>query len=302
MSREYSLVHPNSFAMSLFSYSWRSHGDSPLATTVSKGVSGGHYKSQHNKPDAIEQAIYWPTTNPNYRPRGAWVRSKEGRFLSFARVQIKLTVGKCTGKTLLIRSSATLDFTDWGIYTWTSLVPCVHQQAELIAPERENGPFFSKLNLRTNNFKSNALNFCLRQREIEDRAAVMADDVLIEETDSTKFLGMYLNRNAFRELGLLTLPCLYILDVALYCRFKCEFVRGRYVYQYGTRGRDNLRLHPHRTAAFKRLPSEVGVKLINKLPDEIKNLNEPTKFKARLRHFGVEGVLFSGRVYDEPLG
>uniref|UniRef100_A0A1B6JY10 Reverse transcriptase domain-containing protein n=1 Tax=Homalodisca liturata TaxID=320908 RepID=A0A1B6JY10_9HEMI len=55
--------------------------------------------------------------------------------------------------------------------------------------------FFSKLNLRTNNFKSNALNFCLRQREIEDRAAVMADDVLIEETDSTKFLGMYLNRS-----------------------------------------------------------------------------------------------------------
>ncbi|KAG8319375.1 hypothetical protein J6590_092940 [Homalodisca vitripennis] len=32
-------------------------------------------------------------------------------------------------------------------------------------------------------------------REIEDRAAVMADDVLIEETDSTKFLGMYLNRS-----------------------------------------------------------------------------------------------------------
>ncbi|KAG8249998.1 hypothetical protein J6590_005393 [Homalodisca vitripennis] len=39
---------------------------------------------------------------------------KEGRFSSVARVQIKLTVGKCTGKTLLIRSSATLDFTDWG--------------------------------------------------------------------------------------------------------------------------------------------------------------------------------------------
>ncbi|KAG8312239.1 hypothetical protein J6590_026685 [Homalodisca vitripennis] len=147
-------------------------------------------------------------------------------------------------------------------------------------------------------------------------------DVRIEETDSTKFLGMYLNRSFFRHLcstepfkilllgctknGLvhphimyesrlwgscskykfervfrsqkkagawIPLSCLYILDVALYCRFKCEFVRGRDVYQYGTRGRDNLRLHPYRTAAFKRLPSEVGVKLINKLPDEIKNLN-----------------------------
>ncbi|KAG8258907.1 hypothetical protein J6590_021702 [Homalodisca vitripennis] len=59
--------------------------------------------------------------------------------------------------------------------------------------------FFSKLNLRTNNSKSNALNFCLRQREIEDRAAVMADDVLIEETDSTKFLGMYLEKSDLRQ-------------------------------------------------------------------------------------------------------
>ncbi|KAG8249764.1 Hemicentin-1 [Homalodisca vitripennis] len=100
-------------------------------------------------------------------------------------------------------------------------------------------------------------------------------------------------RDAFRELGLLTLPCLYILDVALYCRFKCELVRGRDVHQYGTRCRDNLRLHPHRTAAFKRLPFEVGVKLINKLPDKIKNLNEPTKFKARLRHFLVLRVFYS---------
>ncbi|KAG8312653.1 hypothetical protein J6590_018298 [Homalodisca vitripennis] len=73
----------------------------------------------------------------------------------------------------------------------------------------------------------------------------------------------------------------------------CELVRGRDVHQYWARGRDNLRLHPHRTAAFKRLPSEVGVKLINKFPDEIKNLTEPTKFKARLRHSLVSRVFYS---------
>ncbi|KAG8325026.1 Mediator of RNA polymerase II transcription subunit 25 [Homalodisca vitripennis] len=77
----------------------------------------------------------------------------------------------------------------------------------------------------------------------------------------SKFKSRNSCRDAFRELGLLTLPCLYILDVALFCRFKCEFVRGRDVYQYGTRGRDNLRLHPHRTATFKRLPSEASQEL-----------------------------------------
>ncbi|KAG8290331.1 hypothetical protein J6590_084687 [Homalodisca vitripennis] len=51
--------------------------------------------------------------------RGHWATDdgrkpfRKERFSSVARVQIKLTVGKCTGKTLLIRSSATLDFTDW---------------------------------------------------------------------------------------------------------------------------------------------------------------------------------------------
>ncbi|KAG8265492.1 hypothetical protein J6590_093387 [Homalodisca vitripennis] len=54
--------------------------------------------------------------------RGHWATDgrkpfrKGGQFSSVARVQIKLTVGKCTGKTLLIRSSAALDFTDRGIY------------------------------------------------------------------------------------------------------------------------------------------------------------------------------------------
>ncbi|KAG8317313.1 hypothetical protein J6590_029884 [Homalodisca vitripennis] len=96
-----------------------------------------------------------------------------------------------------------------------------------------------------------------------------------------------------RELELLTLPCLYILEVALYCRFKCELVQGRDVHQYGTRGRDNFRIQQHRTATFERLPSEVGVRFINKLPDEIKNLNDPKKFKARLRNLLVSRVFYS---------
>ncbi|KAG8247621.1 hypothetical protein J6590_057189 [Homalodisca vitripennis] len=47
-------------------------------------------------------------------------------------------------------------------------------------------------------------------------------------------------KDAFRSLGLLTLPCLFILDVILYCRLKCELEWGRDVHQYGTRGRDNF--------------------------------------------------------------
>ncbi|KAG8252510.1 hypothetical protein J6590_055575 [Homalodisca vitripennis] len=62
------------------------------------------------------------------------------------------------------------------------------------------------------------------------------------------------------------------LEVILYCRLKCELERGRDVHQYGTRGRDNFRLDQHRMTAYGRLPSQVGVRLINRLPEGIKKI------------------------------
>ncbi|KAG8290915.1 hypothetical protein J6590_073488 [Homalodisca vitripennis] len=81
-------------------------------------------------------------------------------------------------------------------------------------------------------------------------------------------------RDAFRSLGLLTLPCLYILEVALYCRYKCELTQGGH-------GRDNLRVQSHRTIAYEQLPSQFGVKVINRLPECIKELATKKRFKAR---------------------
>ncbi|KAG8286085.1 hypothetical protein J6590_068040 [Homalodisca vitripennis] len=69
--------------------------------------------------------------------------------------------------------------------------------------------------------------------------------------------------------------------------------RGRDVHQYGTRGRDNFRLDQHRTTAYGRLPSQVGVRLINRLPEGIKNINDPNQFKARLKHFLVSKAFYS---------
>ncbi|KAG8252489.1 hypothetical protein J6590_056419 [Homalodisca vitripennis] len=46
--------------------------------------------------------------------------------------------------------------------------------------------------------------------------------------------------DAFRELKLLTLPCLYVLEVVSYCWTKCTVIQGRDIHQYGTRGRGQL--------------------------------------------------------------
>ena len=54
--------------------------------------------------------------------------------------------------------------------------------------------FFSEINLKTNNAKSNAISFCLRPQEADLLPIVMVDEDLLELTDSTKFLGMILDR------------------------------------------------------------------------------------------------------------
>jgi len=201
--------------------------------------------------------------------------------------------------------------------------------------------YFSDINLQTNNAKTNDINFCLRQQDSEVQPSVMVDETLLEEVESTCFLGMYLDRgltwndhvehicskiasgiyalrnlaefcstdvmkmayyglvyphmtyglrlwgscakfrfervfrlqkkairiiaklnprescrNAFKELDLLTLPCLYVLDVTLYCRFRCELVQGTDIHHYNTRGRDSYRTQQHRTTAFQNIPSQ----------------------------------------------
>ncbi|KAG8300224.1 hypothetical protein J6590_094729 [Homalodisca vitripennis] len=122
---------------------------------------------------------------------------------------------------------------------------------------------------------------------LTERPAVFVDDVLLEEAYSTKLCSpKILNillwpnsptlsvwgktlerllqkkairiigklnyrescRESFRELKLLTLPCLYIYDVII--------VRGEDIHRYETRGRDNYRAQQHRLTLTQHLPQQ----------------------------------------------
>ncbi|KAG8330005.1 hypothetical protein J6590_073662 [Homalodisca vitripennis] len=69
--------------------------------------------------------------------------------------------------------------------------------------------------------------------------------------------------DAFSELGLPILPCLYIVEVTLYSKSKCALVQGRDVHHHGKKGRDNIQVQKHRKNAFSNLLSQVGIRLIN---------------------------------------
>ncbi|KAG8298113.1 hypothetical protein J6590_020780 [Homalodisca vitripennis] len=100
-------------------------------------------------------------------------------------------------------------------------------------------------------------------------------------------------RESFRELELLTLPCLYVLEVIMYCKSKCDLVRGGSVHHYETRGRDNFRTRQYRLTLSQHLPQQVGVRLINKLPESVKLSANQHQFKTRLKRLLVSKAFYS---------
>ncbi|KAG8246717.1 hypothetical protein J6590_078429 [Homalodisca vitripennis] len=80
---------------------------------------------------------------------------------------------------------------------------------------------------------------------------------------------------AFKNLQLLTLPCLYILEAVLFWAVTCMNIK---------READNYRTGRHRTVVYEHLPSQAGVRFINSLPDSMKRTNAPG-LKTRLKRF-----------------
>lgn len=102
---------------------------------------------------------------------------------------------------------------------------------------------------------------------------------------------------AFKQLKLLTLPSIYILETVLFCTSKCDLTRGSDIHHHNTRGRENYRTGHHRTVVYEHLPSQAGVTLINSLPNNIKNAPVPKALKARLRNFLSSQAFYSVSEY-----
>ncbi|KAG8296284.1 hypothetical protein J6590_060285 [Homalodisca vitripennis] len=80
-------------------------------------------------------------------------------------------------------------------------------------------------------------------------------------------------RETFGKFGLLTLLCLYVYEVIMYCRSRCVLIRGR----------DNIRIQQFRLTLSQHLPQQFGVKLINNLSEGIKKYNNrKTRLKCLL--------------------
>lgn len=100
-------------------------------------------------------------------------------------------------------------------------------------------------------------------------------------------------KTTFIREKILTLPCIYILDVLKFVKqninnfnFQNEF------HNYSTRHGNDLQYNLHRLELYKSNPYYIGVTLYNKLPENIKN-SSTTKFSTSVKNILLENAFYS---------
>lgn len=107
-------------------------------------------------------------------------------------------------------------------------------------------------------------------------------------------------RNIFREFNLLTVPCIYILEILLFVKQNMDkFVTNNSYHSYNTRKGANLCLPNHKLSIYEHNPTYLGIKLFNKLPENIKVLNNFRSFKSSVKQFLITNCFYSVDEYLE---
>jgi hypothetical protein len=106
--------------------------------------------------------------------------------------------------------------------------------------------------------------------------------------------GRTSRRQLFKELNILTLVSLYILEVICYIRKHQQFVElNSNFHTYNTRRKTDIHIQSYSTDLCKRSVINMGTKLYNKLPGYIKQINSYKTFRKKLKSFLLLHTFYS---------
>ena len=102
-------------------------------------------------------------------------------------------------------------------------------------------------------------------------------------------------RGHFKELKLLTLPCLYIYHLLIYCRNNLrEFpTNAHFSKSLRTRNADRLALPRHASSIFEGGPTFMMIRCYNALPAEILASETISKYRTKLMHYLISNAFYS---------
>lgn len=93
-------------------------------------------------------------------------------------------------------------------------------------------------------------------------------------------------RPIFRELGILTLPCLFILEIALYIyKRKMQFLERSSIHSHNTRNKVDLNRPQCSFLSTSLGPENLGLRIFNKLPTEVRECVTVNSFKMVLKEY-----------------
>jgi hypothetical protein len=107
-------------------------------------------------------------------------------------------------------------------------------------------------------------------------------------------------KKLFIDLKILTVPCLYIYETlkGTWDHLN-EFNRNLNVHKYDTRLKEDLHIVQHRTSAFGKAHINMGIKLYNKLPTDIKLCVSKKLFLKKTCDFLVNSAFYTVEEYLE---
>ena len=98
----------------------------------------------------------------------------------------------------------------------------------------------------------------------------------------------------FKSLHVLPLPCLYIYETLVYMKSNSNtFITNANVHSYNTRRKEDLYIVPCNTSLCKNNFNNLGLRLLNHLPQYIKEIPALCKFKITLKTFLLKHCFYS---------
>lgn len=99
----------------------------------------------------------------------------------------------------------------------------------------------------------------------------------------------------FKTLGIMTVPSIYIYNIAVYARKNISFfTRNNDIYdEMDTRGGSNLRIPMHRTTFYEKGPHYNCIRIYNSVPQHIKQIEGLNKFKKELKNYLITNAFYS---------
>ena len=101
-------------------------------------------------------------------------------------------------------------------------------------------------------------------------------------------------RQLFKELNILTLSSLYILEMTCFLKRYCQSLElNATVHKHNTRRKMDIHIKSHRTNLYENSVINMGSLIYNKLPNHLKEIDSFKDFKRKLKLFLLSHTFYS---------